>query len=905
MEHDKKRLNAMLLALCMVLTAFVAVVSVPVGADEDPGPGSDDQADLEALWNNVYMENDPALGAVDEPIIFNYDGGNMYLLGDDDDAVIITIDNTGVDNLDNVVATLGSGSGVVTIDDGTDSPPGIWNSLTTETFNFLIDIGNSADVETTYPLTLNIDYDIGASSYQDTFNFDIFISSRFDDASGGTERDEHDDLPNILENLAIDADVEFEYGVDMQEGLVTLTNYGPDSIWDITTTISGMASEIDLKNNDATDPGPIGAGNPFTVRYRLDVPLNNANPTDPGYYGGDMEIVYSRTVAGIDKVITENPRSIELTVDFTPRLTASGTTEINQWDTEATWDVTFTNEGNVELTTLVISASPDGDWFDVTMHHYENDDATFMPEVDIGTLAAGATSSAVSVRVAPNMWVPDGIHRIPFDWNGWYNDDSSTGNPSEWIEVGGVMYDHDSGPNSEDTPEVGLLYRDADESGDLSPGDGILEGMWDGAFTDITVNDTNGLSFSAVLIGNIDASDKVTNRQLEVEIYNSELVDYTDIFVEMGVGPGTPFLVPGNPTATRVGMDLDLSDDEIDDQDDATVYFYVDVNAAWWQTDSVAPDTYMITIYVDATNDDTEERFEDEDFNVAMEIVGFGPELFASIVSHTSIKPGNTFDLTIEITNFGDDTAREVDAYLRADFVAGWTILDQFVTSIGAYGGEGFGSVGDASHGWSTDWMTYESFNKTHDVRPGEIGVDNVPQIVELYDWIKRRETPPQGKILWIHLDRLEPGTTHSFQFEMVSDVNMVEGMVYYEVLELEFVDSQGETYGPDPFGMMYDNYAPPQEVLIRAGKGEKYETDELDFSVLLYAIIFLIIAFIVFLIGYALGGRGGKEKAEPAGFDDYEQEYMPPPEPEDDLGPPPAPEEDLGPPMPEEKPPE
>jgi hypothetical protein len=892
MKNGSKKLNAMLLIVCMIVTAF-AVVSLSVGADEDPGPGSDDQADLEALWSDTYMEDDPALSAVDEPIIFNYDGGNMYLLGNDDDAVIITIDNTGGDNLDNVVATL-SGSGIITIEDGTDSPAGTWFSGTTETFNFLIDIGDSGDVETTTPLTLNIDYEIAAVDYTDTFNFDIFISSRFDNDNSAIERDIHDDLPNILENTMVDPDIEFEYGVDMQEGLVTLTNYGPDSIWDIETTISGMASEIDLKNNDATDPGPVGAGNQFTMRYRLEVPLNNANPTDPGYYGGNMEIVYSRTVAGIDKVITENPRPIELTVDYTPRLTASGTKIINQWDTEATWTVTFRNEGNVEL----IAAAPDGDWFDVTMHHYENDDATFMPEIDIGTLSAGAVSSTVSVRVAPNLWVPDGMHRIPFNWNGWYYDDSSTGNPSEWIEVGGLMYDHDG---DSDTPEEGLLYRDNDESGSFSGGDSILEGMWDGAFSDITVNDTNGLSFSATLDGLIDASGKVTSQVLEVDIYNSELVDYTDLSVELEVGAGTPFLAPGNPGASRVEMDPGSSDDSIDDQDSATVYFIVDVNAAWWQANSVAPNTYMVTIYVDATNDDTEERFEDEAFDVAMEILGFGPELFAEMVSYTEIDPGENFTLSITVYNYGDDVAREVDAYLRADFVSGWAIVDQFTTSIGSYAGEGDAPIGDASWGWVTDFSTYTSFNRSHDIRPSEIGVDNVPQIVELYDWISRRETPPQGVILWIHLDRLDPDASHTFTFNMISDVNMVEGMAYYETLELYYVDSTGDTYGPH--GMpMEDHYTPPQEVLIRAGKGEKYTGEEdFDYTFVLYALIFLIIAFIIFLIGYALGGRGGgRESKSEEPYEPYTEDYSYEPPEEESM-----PEEDLGPPEPEEKPPE
>jgi hypothetical protein len=602
-----KKYNAMFLALCMIVTAFVAVVSLPVMAHEDPGPGSDDQAGLEARWSDTYMEDDPAVADVDEEIIFNYDGSNMYLLGDDDDDVYITIDNTGVDNLDNVIVTLASGSSTVIIDDGTDSPAGTWFAGTLETFNFLIDIANSGNVETTYPLTLTVDYDIGVNSWQDTFNFDIYVSSRFDNDNGDSQRDTHDDLPNMEDTIG---DIEFEYGTDMREGRARLTNYGSDQIWDITGTISSMDSEIVLRNTAASNPGPIGANSWFDLLYRLDVPINNANPTDPGDYGGQMQVVYSRNVAGIDKVITENPRSIELKFDFKQRLTASGTTTIEQGETEATWNVTFQNEGNVDLSDLMISVSPDFNWFDVTMHHYENPDPTYMPEVDIGDLSAGVAGSAVSVKVAANPWLPDGIHRIPFDWNGWYYDDASTGNPTAWIEIGGFMYDDDM--NSM-TPEVGLLYEDVDESGDWSLGDAVIESVWDGAYTDIEVDDTNGLSFSATLVGSIDASWDVTNRQITVDIYNNELIDYKDLFVELQVGTGTPFFDPADHSATvdRVEMAA-FSDDRIDARDWARVYFMVDVNAAWWQQDDPTNiGMHLVPIYVDATNEDTEERIED------------------------------------------------------------------------------------------------------------------------------------------------------------------------------------------------------------------------------------------------------------------------------------------------------
>jgi hypothetical protein len=54
MENGKRKYNAMLLALCMVLTAFVAVVSLPVGADEVSSGGT-----FEIYWQDQWMEDDP------------------------------------------------------------------------------------------------------------------------------------------------------------------------------------------------------------------------------------------------------------------------------------------------------------------------------------------------------------------------------------------------------------------------------------------------------------------------------------------------------------------------------------------------------------------------------------------------------------------------------------------------------------------------------------------------------------------------------------------------------------------------------------------------------------------------------------------------------------------------------
>jgi hypothetical protein len=920
MKNGKMRYNAMLLALCMVLTAFVAVVSLPVGAHQISNNG-----DFEISWIDGWMEDDPDLAGIDEDIAFNYDdnANSLYYLGDQSAEIMLTMYNDGTNDFYDLYITLSANNPAIitgvpdnrwpqTGDYG-DIPPGPVFSpaerIDTDPAGggtlpiFTIDIATTGAVNTLYvdALEIQISYveDVGGGTPRtDTFLFDIYISSVFDDDSPSSQIDIHDDLPDIDET---DSDDEFEAGVTMQEGEFTVRNEAGFSISDVIGTISNLDPDITASGNffDSVNPGPIGAGNQFDLYWRFDI----ASGADPGPYAPDLAFEYVRDDTG--ETINELARPTEMTVDFTPRLSASlvDDVEINQNDLGAELEVIFTNDGNVQLNDVMIMVDPDGDWIDIAFHHYENDDDVYESQVALGNIPIGSSSAAQDVMIATNMMLPNGSHRVPFAWSAWIYEDGSTGSASRWVMMGGVMYNDDG--NSQ-TPEVERLYEDNNENRRYDGGDSTLESAWDGAFVDFNVDDNNGLTWEAVIWDTVEAGvgGDVRFTTLEVTLYNMELVDYKDLVVEMDVGPTTPFLNPivtMHDSTTPIMMDAN-SDTEIDAQDSATIYFTVDVNSAWWQDSSLDPETYTVALTVDATNDDEETRIEDVNLPAVVNIDGFGPELFASLVSDDGIKPGERFMLSITITNYGDDIAREVDAYLRADFVSGWRIVDDFTSSISSYGEE---TTSMSGMGFSADSYNWSRGNN---IRPGEIGVDNVPQIVELHDWITRRETPPQGIILWLHLDRLDVGETHTFTFEMVTDVNMVEGMVYYEVLELYYVDSNGETYGPNgaPVGTVEDNYAPPQEVLIRSGKGEKFDADAVDFSVVLYAIIFLIIAFIVFLIGYALGGRGGgrQREEEPAPFEDYEQEYVPPPEedmppdePEDELGPPPVPEEDIKPP--------
>lgn len=934
--------KAVFLALCMVVSAF-ALVLPTVTAHETAGSGSDEEVRLVVMWIDDWMEDDPGVIPTDEQVIFNYDNtlGSMYYLGDTEANVQIQVWLDDTDNLDNVVCTL-QASGVVSIVDGTDSPAGVWNGGNTETFDFTVDIGTSDQVEMAYPLTLTIDYDditSGQNNQQDTFDLEIFISSIFDDASTAAQRDIHDDLPMLDENVG---DTAFEAGETFQEGVLTLEDFASGSVTDLTATFDdpgtadGFPAEIGFTDQQTSaviptfnEPPPPGASQ--DIQWWIDV----APGFDPGVYSSNIDFTYTRN----GQVCTEEDHTVDLAVDYTPVVIADATVpDIAQGDKSVTIDVTFQNVGNCDLieawirmSEISISAANDEFLF-TPLDHYEGTTkkVTEWYQLDIGaddrfTFSDTETSTAVTISKEVDWMIPPGDHKVLFEWMGWYFNDGRLGDPSEFqhvVQTWGTEADDDAVMHNpqmwKDEAGNGLYPDDPLANGGV--GNDVLDGdPWqDGAYIWITSTDTDldlvaWLSddggdpidlFAGYESGPGNDDNDVSFREIYVTFENQEMVAFKEMVVTLATGPGQPFLNPVDHALTSVDMYIPDSDDDIDeDGGQATFAFFVDINVAWWQSDAQTPGVYEVPATVEATNEDTGVRITPTTLDVMMNINGFGPELFASMLTTTDFKNvGDEFTLSVEITNYGDDIAREVDAYLMAPFVSGWTILDQFSTSISSYGGTG-ANVGDASWGWSQDqwhmyWVQNTQWNRSNDIKPSDVGVDNVPQIVELYDWIKRRESPPQGELVWMHLDRLGPGETYTFVFNMVSDVNMVEGMVYYVTLDLYYVDSNGNTYGPHgPMGILQqeDIYTPPQELLIRKGKGTEYAgEEELDLAVVIAGIIIAIVILIFFLLGTFIGGRGKSEgRYEPDTYSPPGGEYEPDMPPEGGDEGPPFPEEE------------
>jgi hypothetical protein len=293
------------------------------------------------------MEDDPSLIDMNEPIAFNYDDNqnSLYYLGDQGAEIELLFWNDGTDDFYDLYMTLASNHPIITsvpnnrfpptgdigddpspgpgevispgerVDDNpTGGAPGSGNGNIPK---FTVNIDTSGEVNTVYKnaleLTLSYFEEIGGGTARtDTFLFDIYISSVFDNDNNDTARDTHDDLPDIEET---DSQPEFESGEPVQEGQISLTEYATFSISDVEGTLSNEPLGISLSGGiyNATNISP---GNPFNLSWNFNIISGLA----PGNYSLDLEITYLRS--DTLTTIIEYNRPIDLLV--APSTTVTG-----------------------------------------------------------------------------------------------------------------------------------------------------------------------------------------------------------------------------------------------------------------------------------------------------------------------------------------------------------------------------------------------------------------------------------------------------------------------------------------------------------------------------------------------------------------------------------------------------
>lgn len=753
------------------MIAGFAALAPQVAADED----------IAATWQIDFVD-----AIMEEPVtdtVVNAKvGGAPFYLGDIDAVVRIPLCNRHTaDAAANVALTLASTDSVFTqIRQLAPANVGAPNSATTGTqgiaagacanFDFRVNLSATGSIGR-HPMTFTVSYERPAATTGapalTSIPFDVYVSSIFDPIGTDALLDKHD-LPRLLETTA-GGNGFFLAARNWQPAMMAITNFG-GAIKDTTITLGtfGAAGVAATEGKTAAvDPATAGGGLVDNM-WRLDV----TGTPNPGVYDVAFSSVYKRDLdTSTERTITEQGTSTKFVIDYTPILLAELPAAVTMQQGDfSTFNVRFRNAGNVPLNDLFAEPAADGpagDFFFAGTSHYENDDATQQRRASLGDLAVGGVSGDVAVTVSHVLLLPGGVHRIAFRWNGWLFDTGATEVASNWYRVGGFMTDADAAPK---TPEVGRLFRDVNENGIFDAGDGLVPGEWPGAFVEVAAHDPAPSVFATT--GALTTAD-VTSIPVAVTLANSERFAWLETTPRLKVGPGTPFLAPGNSSQTSLLPTVGPFTIGAVGAGDATkvATFITDLNVAWWKTNSVDPGSFDATVLFSATNADTGARTSDAPLVFKVELVGFGPNVLPSVSSNEPILPGKTFKLTMTLQNTGDDVARNIEATLTVP-TRTTAVLDNFF----------------AAH-------------RNVSLRMTDFGAGTYQDMVMAEALAERALSSPGGRIVVVTVERLEPGESTTVVFELVADPNIVPGATYPEMVGVKFADSQAaRTFTKGPY---------------------------------------------------------------------------------------------------------
>jgi hypothetical protein len=255
-------------------------------------------------------------------------------------------------------------------------------------------------------------------------------------------------------------------------------------------------------------------------------------------------------------------------------------------------------------------------------------------------------------------------------------------------------------------------------------------------------------------------------------------------------------------------------------------------------------------------------------FVVRVEVQPEGPRVVVEHVETTDVVPGETFEMTMQVTNYGDDTARNMfvsvmpvtdlfkpavdESFLTLasyiDTFSGYSFADDPV--LGCCGGITNLSVGldmgdSNSNSLYSEWDTdgYEAWNmwgsdgytetREQSVSFQELGLTNATEIYWLLDWMKRKEVSPSPVLPSVFVKNLAPmgetttmtdakgretvvnANTMNITFVFLADAEMIPGKLYREMVVTSFSDSDGNYYGISPesvqagmlFGSVTEDY--------------------------------------------------------------------------------------------------
>ncbi|MDO9537173.1 MAG: hypothetical protein Q7J68_02520, partial [Thermoplasmata archaeon] len=419
---------------------------------------------------------------------------------------------------------------------------------------------------------------------------------------------------------------------------VNFDNSMPGTVTDITITITlpdtgftwfGVSGATITKTNDG----------PFEGQWDLDIIpdvwniqliLSVSSSKAKGDYIGQYTVTYTSSGVGYTET-----GDVEFQVGDLPMLEVSvGTATLAQGTTKATWSLTFTNVGTVDLLDIKAQLDDDSSAFtDSLADHWENDETVTYSWLELGDIAVGA-SVIRTMDVGIDLYIPVGVHKVMFYfWGMYYDPDTATYEDVTvgWVDVGAF--------NNERWLSVNGALINPDESTVRGP------------YIDITVTDTE-LDIMLLSTVTLTTGGRILDNTLELKVQNLGNIDYTNVVLQIETNTAdSPFTNVVDPTAT-LSEEAPLASTLW-----AGTTTWVDIQV------SLNPDAelgvYMVPVTITAVNDNMGEAISTV-VDARITIRGIGPQLEVTSVTPETIKSGEEFTLTLVLTNVGDDTARNI-----------------------------------------------------------------------------------------------------------------------------------------------------------------------------------------------------------------------------------------------------
>ncbi|MCK4757304.1 MAG: hypothetical protein KAS67_02515, partial [Thermoplasmata archaeon] len=866
-------------------------ISAPVVADTEVVTGG-----LDIVFDTDFM--------LDEKVwMSNVAGTNPYNLGEgdglDDDAVTgdscdlrIRLHNTDVTdaandfyvNITSYTATVFDFEDTVTGTAGVQVSVGpliiAANGYQNFDFNFDVLATNIAlGTSTNTAITLTWDYldDNSGTPLSVTGNTGgyIYLSSIFDDPAN----DPDEQLPNMEDEAEI-GDPEFEAGDTFEEAEMDLLNYelGTDNIDDLTCVVTPPGDGITFSGDRDTCiiPGGIDAGVTDQTLYRVDVAAQKA----PGIYDGSAVITYTR--ADSDLRVTENDLLVEFEVDFSfddvnatddgnPysefQCRATSVTVVDddlmatrQVDVVAPFDtieqptytdqkirvnVTIENNGNTDLYNVEFEIDPDAwganDYFRNPRFFYHETgaptDADSITHTEPLLIVGDTINFTIEMIVVNN--IPIGEHRLPIIYNGFYFNGGELDDASGFIETNGgedleIIFSivvTDSAISCHATVTVPANVDGANAKNDIRA-------------NSITVNLVNDEQYTFI--------DVTVRANFNNTPWYNPIINMGDPWVwAFAANPATP-----EPTwAPGAGGAFDAE-------------FWVDTDPA------LIPDRYPFQLEITAVINDTLQQVSvviDYTRGCVIDFTGYGPELIITSFTADEIVPGETFSLELEITNLGDDTARDVFVSIPSDTTEeyDWTVPG---------GEEAFKDQFDWT-GVFDNWSnaSFDNFDIPDDMfyTMESLDVDNIREIVEINLYMDGVYSMPGSTIMIIKINDLAPGASTNCTFTMIADKDMVNGKPYTINVTITGIDPDNGTAVQigDGFQVL--------EVMSSL-PGSSYNPTEVDWfdtgikALALLLFLIIIIAILLMVFNKFKGEGDDYDDEDEFGFEDEEDEYEP-----------------------------